>query len=663
MRARALRIATGRRNPAAWRLIIGGVVLAVMASGCGDSGSKDSGSKKTTSGSASGQAGVLVATPQTTMDNLAAAGIATVPTIASTAAQVPVTGATVMSVTSWQADNMAREVAAGGGMIGADLDAAVPMSGAPPLSDILGAWSSAAADPAERAASQLLGKPDWGESRNVVFPTEVLALFVGDALQHVTTQSSQSSQSSAAGADYVLASSSVHGTSSVVRAQGAAFAPTSVVSAPCSAISDFFNKILNTVFNALKLDPESVGAWVSGKLGGGIVGAVVGGLASWAASWWNHAVDTAEVGLKSILGALTQPVLNVLRIAIGAVATFTMVVSYLKAWTAAVTPDPTANRFAVGNEAARTGTFTVAIDTNAEIADWPAQLVDCAQVLGITLPTLSKAGLPVTWTIFEQQSGLVTVNAPSGPPFVGKLASDLTSQLAYTAGREDATTAKGTRVTPTVTAAVTVRRTEVDQLRALVTGFVTGQIPGILKPIVDPILAGYIELATEQLDRLVGVDGAVTIVVSHHVKVPPKPTPSPAATPPSSASNQTLNICTLMPQGTVSGIVGHPVGAPTSTTGGLSPLASSCTYGVDDASIYYTPDDPSWCSQLESAFTHSEGYRTVPGVGDHAGYSLTNGLLAFYGNTCIQTFNEYQIDRDFSLSADIALQQALRARL
>jgi hypothetical protein len=645
----------------AWRLIIGVVVLAVVASGCRGSGST------TGSAPAESQAGAGVTTPQATMANLAAAGIATVPTVASTAAQVPVTGATVLSVTSWQADNMAREVAAGGGVIGADLDAAVPMSGAPPLSDILGAWSSAAADPAERAASQLLGTPDWGQSRDVVFPTEVLALFVGDALQHATPQPSQSnlsSNSGTAGADYVFGSSSVGGRSAVVSAQDAALAPASVVTAPCSAISDFFNTILNMVFNALKLDPDSVADWVSGKLGGGIVGTVIGGLAGWAASWWNHAVDTVESGLKSILGALTQPVLNVLRIAIGAVATFTMVVSYLKAWTAAVTPNPAANRFAVGNEAARTGSFTVAIDTNAEIADWPSQLVDCAQVLNITLPTLSKAGLPVTWTVYEQQPGLVTIDAPSGPPFVGKLAADLTTQLAYTAGREDATTAKGTLVTPTITATVTVRRTEVDQLRALVTGFVTGQIPGILKPIVDPILAGYIELATQQLDRLVGVDGAATMVVSHHEKLPPKPTPSPAAsTPPSSAPSQPVDLCTLMPQGTVSGIVGHPVGAPSSVTSETSPLASTCTYGVDDASVIYVPDDISWCRQLVSVWAAAEGYRTVPGVGDQAYYNVDNGLLVFYGNTCIQTFNEYKIDRDFSLSADIALQQTLRARL
>jgi hypothetical protein len=77
----------------------------------------------------------------------------------------------------------------------------------------------------------------------------------------------------------------------------------------------------------------------------------------------------------------------------------------------------------------------------------------------------------------------------------------------------------------------------------------------------------------------------------------------------------------------------------------------------------YIPDNVSWCRQVFSAFAQGENYRTVPGVGDQVGYSTTNGLVAFFGNTCIQTFNEYKIDRDFSLSADIALMQAFRAQL
>ena len=41
-----------------------------------------------------------------------------------------------------------------------------------------------------------------------------------------------------------------------------------------------------------------------------------------------------------------------------------------------------------------------------------------------------------------------------------------------------------------------MRRTEVDDLRKMVTNFVTGQVPGFLKPVVDPIVASYIEWAT-----------------------------------------------------------------------------------------------------------------------------------------------------------------------
>jgi hypothetical protein len=124
-----------------------------------------------------------------------------------------------------------------------------------------------------------------------------------------------------------------------------------------------------------------------------------------------------------------------------------------------------------------------------------------------------------------------------------------------------------------------------------------------------------------------------------------------------------VNICTLMPPGTVSGIVGVPVGAPDSETGGVSPLSSGCTYGFDDASIHYTPDSLHWCNQLASLLPRDDGYRTVPGVGDHAVYSTIHGLVVFYGSTCIQTFNEHKIDRDASLPADIELAQTFHAKL
>jgi hypothetical protein len=123
-----------------------------------------------------------------------------------------------------------------------------------------------------------------------------------------------------------------------------------------------------------------------------------------------------------------------------------------------------------------------------------------------------------------------------------------------------------------------------------------------------------------------------------------------------------VNVCALMPAATVGAIVGQPVGAPHRGRG-FSPLAASCTYGVDDASIHYTPDDFHFCRQLASAFARGEGYRLVSGVGDYAQYTRINGLFAFFGHTCIQTFNEHTIDRDASLPADLALLRAFRAKL
>ena len=91
-------------------------------------------------------------------------------------------------------------------------------------------------------------------------------------------------------------------------------------------------------------------------------------------------------------------------------------------------------------------------------------------------------------------------------------------------------------------------------------------------------------------------------------------------------------------------------------------MESTCSYGISDASIVYIPDSVSSCRQIETADAGGRNYRTVPGVGDRAVYSTDYGLMAFYGNTCLETFNEYKIDTDFSLHADIALQQALLER-
>jgi hypothetical protein len=48
----------------------------------------------------------------------------------------------------------------------------------------------------------------------------------------------------------------------------------------------------------------------------------------------------------------------------------------------------------------------------------------------------------------------------------------------------------------------------------------------VVAPVINPIRSYYAGLATRQLDRITGIEGSATIVVTHHVKQPPTPSPS-----------------------------------------------------------------------------------------------------------------------------------------
>ena len=85
-------------------------------------------------------------------------------------------------------------------------------------------------------------------------------------------------------------------------------------------------------------------------------------------------------------------------------------------------------------------------------------------------------------------------------------------------------------------------------MRNFVTAYITGKVPAIAAPVLNPILAAYIELATEYLDKITAVTGTTTFVVSHHLLTPPSPSPTSSC----SASG------TAIPSGTYAGpINGH----------------------------------------------------------------------------------------------------------
>lgn len=535
---------------------------------------------------------------------LASAGIATVADETSTQPQFPVDGATGLVVTAWQARTMAVETESHGGILGSSLDTTLPLGDGPPLAFVIGAWASVVQDPAATAAARLLGTQDWTHADTVIFPTAVLELFVADVVTHAGEPDTPGASASAPGPDSATTppgpSSAVApavlkrspgagrpdgfaapGGGIVVPALGLDGAPT----ASCSGIASFVDGVLASVFGALKVSPNEVADWVSGTIGG-TAGVVVGAVAGFLAVFWNKAVEFAEATVRSVLTALTAPVINTLRTVVGALETITTVVSYLKRWQVPLTAEPPSNSFSTTGYAAHRGSVTATIDRNGETENWPELLTDCATALGKPPPTLSTQGLPVTWSTVQQESGLVTVDRPAAPGTTGTLDANLSDRLDYTTGNEDAALAASSLVElPTITVTAQIRRTELEELSDLLIGYLSANFPAVLQPTIRSILGPIFGWAKSALDALTAVDGSATVVISHHLPDPATPTPSTAPDTPSTASTaptvSPTDPCELVTAADASAATGVTQPAATSQDTGVTTVCEYFPQGVD----------------------------------------------------------------------------------
>lgn len=601
---------------------------------------------------------------------LAAAGIATVPDATADADTrqpvTPVTGPTVLTVTSWQASTMAAETRTGGGITGADLDRILPLgAGAPPLAFLIGAWAVTGSGRTAQAARRLLGTRDWYHAEQVVFPTSVLQLFVADVLGHVR---GASGSSPSPGAMPPGGGGSTAITVDLERQVPAVAPPTG----SCTGIASFVDGVLSEIFGALKLDPAEVGAWISGTLGGGVLGTIAGAIGGFLAAFWNKAVDFAEQTVRGVLNALTAPVLNALRTVIGALETITTVVSYLHRWQAPITPEPGANSFWTIGDPKHRGSFTVAIDRKGESRDWPALLTDCAAALGKPVPTLSSEGMPVTWGVAQQEAGLVTVDRPEPPQLTGALNADLTDRLDYTTGSETSKLAHSSLVDLSrITVTAHVRRSEVEQLADLLMGYLAANFPPILQPTIRAILGPLFGWAKAKLDIISAVDGSRTIVISHHVPEPPQETPRPspsASTAQPASPPRDVDVCGLLSAADVSAPGGVTYGAatPVHLTAGWNQCSYANAGHSDPVDIYPLRVEVltiSGCyALLQSTTADATDTTPVAGVGSRAfGYRI--GIVTQAGSSCVKVQGMTHAELDGDYSRDIAIARLLISRL
>jgi hypothetical protein len=421
-----------------------------------------------------------------------------------------------------QAERLVGEAQGHGGILGADIDALAPLpEGAPPMSYFIAAWISQAESPGAKTAARWMGDQDWKHAPDVVFPTAVMALFSADALAHVDAELPPAEATS----------------SSAALGMAATIVPAAFVqkaSGPCTDVTDFLGRTLTAVFDALRISPSTISG----------LPPILSATAGFLANLWNTAVSFAEGVVNGLIKTLTAPIVQALKVGLGALSVATIVVSYLKTWTLTVDLDPQAAdtdtyRFAVDAEPDIKGAFVARAPELAD--DWPPALRDCATVAGVALPQLLAPGSQATWTV-EHNEGVVTFDK-----LVTPVEADRTMKLPFVTGRETGEVAKGDPAFGTAIVKVRAPRKELqdffdfarsqldsvrDQLlsnipEARLRAMAKAQIDAIVNPVVNDLQSDV----AEALGGIVSLAGTAVVVVKYHQ--PPEPSKSP--TPPSGA--------------------------------------------------------------------------------------------------------------------------------
>ena len=318
-------------------------------------------------------------------------------------------------ITRVQSDRMLADVGPQSGVLGMDLDAIAPLpADVPPMSYFVASWVTTADTVGAATARSWMGKQDWNDAPHVRFPDAVVLMFVQDAA--VATQAEQPPVEPAIDLSRFLplGPEPVGESASGFRA-----APQRADAGPCTTVLNFVGTAIGSIVNALRITPIEGGGAVA-DVGNFFVGLI------------NGAVALAGGIIQGLINTITAPVLALLRVGIGALAVSTIFVSLFRDLTVRVELVPGQGaqdyHFAVGDAADVKGQLVARSESLT--GQWPGILTDCAQAVGMPLPTATGAGAPANWTI-EQGAGLITTGN-----LAGKVGDDLSARLDFSLGRE-----------------------------------------------------------------------------------------------------------------------------------------------------------------------------------------------------------------------------------
>lgn len=473
---------------------------------------------------------------------------------------------------------------------------------------LVAGWAKRAHTPKARLARRIMGRVDWRRYRQLVFPNAVLVLQAADTASHLR--------------DAGLA----RGRAAALA--GAAAAPLlapfqAAPVGPCTATLNFVRGTVNKFFDVLG---EALSAKTLKRLlGNNWFSDVVSGVVELLVFKPVRAV--LEGARKVVLAAIELPIKVVTTAISGissAVGVAGTVANALTPWTGKVTaaPDPVT----LGTKP-QEGLFDLRVTAPGGEFQWPDWMTDCAQVVGLTLPTLTPKGAKVTWDVGSQTpAGVISRVLDSGP------LSDLgAASLTWVTATETPEQAKGHLRVGGVLAVARVQRDDLDKLVKLVHDRILGLLPDIVVkyfgPTIRRVTEPLIERLAEGIETLRTVEANTLLRVRYHVaKDKDKKPGGPGGRPPASCGSRPSGSAYLVVPG--ESIGGVRLGATRACVLGLRPLGlarpTQSTSGPPAGTIYDNYRTGS--AQLLVGYRDDRVFIVSAGLGPWRGGGLAYGV-------------------------------------
>lgn len=413
----------------------------------------------------------------------------------------------------WQAENLARDADADGGIGADEIDELLPMPPeSVPFSLVLAGYVAAAQTPGAEHARQLMADQDLEAPAALLFPTLVLALFVGE----VTGAAASGATAESGGVLIPEPAIARAATPAVARAAAPARALTTdlkIARAPvrlaaagvCGDLTTFFTDTLQKVAAAIV--------------------AVLPDIPFLKAAMEWALTKGLQLGLK-VAADLVEliPYIGAIRSAIGVLALAVTVVAALRDWTVSVAAQPASAHYSVGPSTSQANAIGTVDDGPGDVFS-PA-VRECASLLSIDLAKGGAAGSTATWQVVSGSE-----HAAPGDNQDTQVDAGRRTTLRLVMTREPEDVHKSSRIANgLVRLRVTVKRQDVEQVRKFIEGAITSSLP----PSVYTALTGQFGDPLAKIAAMTDITGQGRLVAEYHLPEEPTlpPDPRPSATVP-----------------------------------------------------------------------------------------------------------------------------------